>query len=62
MRFDFDSRHDAFHVTAVIQQRRKTRPALLAHAVAFIKDDDTAGNHRAHQRRCHVAQFALRLQ
>ena len=61
MRLDLDSGDDGFHITAVIEQRSEARPALLAHAVAFVEDHDAAAQHRGHQRRSDVAQprFAL---
>ena len=58
MRFDLDARHDAFHVAAIIEQRREAGPALLAHAIAFVQNHDAAQDHGAHQRRRHIAQTA----
>ena len=59
MGLDLDSGHDGFGVAAIIQQRRETRPALLAHAIAFVQDCDPAADHRGQQGGCHITQFGL---
>ena len=58
VRFDLDAGDDAFHIAAVIEQRRQAGPALFAHAVAFVENRDAAQDHGADQRRSHVAQPA----
>ena len=57
MRLDLDAGDDRLHVAAGIEQRSQARPALLAHAVAFVENRDAAANHRGDQGRRDVAQL-----
>ena len=61
MRLDLDSGDDGFDVAAIVEQRREARPAFLAHAVAFIENDDAAAQHGGHQRRGDIAQLRFAL-
>ena len=55
---DRDSRHDAFHIAAVVKKRGEACPRLLVHPVAFVENANPAANHGADQRRGMVGDLA----
>ena len=53
-----DAGDDRFDVAAMIQQRGQRGPAFFVHPIAFVKNANTAANHRRHQRRGVIGNLA----